>query len=115
MGPMELRGKVWIELGGRHLFGKGRAALLEAVDSEGSIQGAARKLGMSYRKAWSMLRAGQTLTGARLVETTRGGSKGGGARVTDFGRELLRTYRGVEARFDDLLKEAQNEVRRAGD
>ena len=111
---MELRGKVWIEMAGRHLFGKGRAALLEAVESEGSIQAAARKLGMSYRKAWSMLRAGQALTGARLVETTRGGSKGGGARVTDFGRELLRTYRSVEARFDGLLEEAQDEVRRTG-
>jgi molybdate transport system regulatory protein len=111
---MELRGKVWIEMDGRHLFGKGRAALLEAVASEGSIQAAARKLGMSYRKAWSMLHAGQALTGARLVETTRGGSKGGGARVTDFGRDLLRTYRSVEARFDGLLKEAQDEVRGPG-
>jgi len=107
---MDLRGKIWIEQDGSHLFGKGRAELLEAVDREGSILAAAQRLGMSYRHAWSMLRDCQERCGRRLVETERGGSDGGGARVTEFGRRMLRAYRRIEFRFQKLIEDAQNEL-----
>lgn len=111
---MDLRGKIWIELDGEHIFGKGRAALLEAVEREGSIQAAAQRLGMSYRHAWSMLKDCQERCGRRLVETERGGSDGGGARVTDFGRRMLRSYRCIESRLQGLLEDAQNELDNPG-
>ncbi len=107
---MDLRGKIWIELDGSHLFGKGRADLLEAVDAEGSIQAAAQRLGMSYRHAWSMLRDSRERCGHALVETERGGSDGGGARLTEFGRRVLRAYRRVETRFQEFIDDAQNEL-----
>jgi molybdate transport system regulatory protein len=111
---VELRGKVWIEEDGEHLFGKGRAELLEAVDAEGSIQAAAQRLGMSYRHAWSVLRDCQERCGRRLVETERGGSDGGGARVTEFGRRMLCAYRRIESRFQRLLEDAQTELDNPG-
>jgi len=65
---------------------------------------------MSYRHAWSMLRDCQERCGRRLVETERGGSDGGGARVTEFGRRMLRAYRRIEFRFQKLIEDAQNEL-----
>ena len=107
---MNLRGKIWFELDGRHVFGKGRAELLEAVEREGSIQAAARRMGMSYRRAWSLLKSTEKRCGEPLVETSRGGSDGGGARVTELGRRLLDAYRHVETDLEDMLGGKQDEM-----
>lgn len=111
---MKLRAKIWIERGGEHLFGRGRAELLEAVQREGSIQAAAEKMGVSYRHAWTMLKTSEQRWGKKLVETTRGGTGGGGARVTKAGRRLLDAFRRIESRLEELIKEQQGELDRAG-
>ncbi len=107
---MKLRGKVWIESANGHVLGRGRAALLEAVARHGSLACAARNLGMSYRHAWSMLRAAERSSGRRLVEARRGGAGGGGSDLTDHGRLLVRKYREIENRFQVFLQEAQDEM-----
>lgn len=111
---MKLRGKIWIEAGGEHVFGPGRAALLEAIDREGSIQAAAGKMGLSYRHAWTMLRTSEQRWGKKLIETTRGGRGGGGARLTEPGRALLRAFRRIEPRLEKLLEKGQAELDRVG-
>jgi molybdate transport system regulatory protein len=109
---MEVKGKFWIEHEGSPVLGRGRAELLTAIVSEGSIQGAARKMGLSYRHAWSMLKASEQRTQGKLVETWHGGKGGGGAELTDYGRALLEKYRCVESRFERFLEEVQHEVDR---
>jgi len=111
---MNLRAKIWFELGGEHIFGPGRAALLEAVEREGSIQAAAAKVGLSYRHAWSMLRASQRRWDRKLIETSRGGVGGGGARLTDAGRALLRAFRRIESGVQKAVQEQQHELEIAG-
>ena len=112
---MKLRWKIWFEQDGEAVFGPGRAALLRAVDREGSIQAAARSLGMSYRHAWSMLRASAERCGRELVRTRRGGKAGGGAELTHYGRALLEAHQRLADRFDQALKEASDEVPLPGD
>jgi molybdate transport system regulatory protein len=109
---MEVKGKFWIEHEGGHVFGRGRAELLAAVMAEGSIQAAARKMGVSYRHAWSMLKASERRTKRKLVETWRGGKAGGGARVTPYGGALLERFRRVESRFEEVLEDMQHEMDR---
>lgn len=109
---MKLRVKVWIEGDGRHLFGRGRAELLETVARDGSIQVAARRMGLSYRRAWTMLRTSEQRLGRSLVESTRGGAGGGGTRLTEAGRRFLHVFRRIESRFQRLQEEAQVEVDR---
>ena len=104
---MKIRVKVWLEDGGELVFGRGRAALLEAIDRNGSISAAARKLGMSYRKAWSMLKASESRLGCELLKGSRGGKGGGGTALTQQGRELLETYRRIEEDFEKLVSEEQ--------
>lgn len=77
-------------------IGPGKIALLEAIDREGSISAAGRALGMSYKRAWDLVDALNQLLGASVVEASTGGYRGGGATLTDAGRNLVADYRAME-------------------
>ena len=89
---------------GRPILGEGRAELLELVEETGSLSRAAQEMGMSYRYAWGMVRKVSEAAGGPVVESTRGGSRGGRTVLTPLGRELLDTFRRVE---DALQEEAR--------
>jgi molybdate transport system regulatory protein len=67
--------------------------LLEAIHSEGSIQKAAESLGMSYRAAWGKLKVTEEALGISLLDRSIGGSKGGGAQLTEEAHDLMARYR----------------------
>lgn len=92
-----------IEFAGAHTLGPGKIQLLEAMQESGSISAAARSMGMSYRHAWEMLDDVNRCFGGRVFETESGGRAGGGARVTDFGRELIARYHALRDKADDAL------------
>ncbi len=75
---MRIRSKVWIEVEGEPVFGRGRRFLLEAIDSHGSINRAAKETGVSFRRAWSHIKTMEERLGVKLVERTVGGRNGGG-------------------------------------
>ena len=79
-------------------MGPGKADLLRAIEETGSISAAARTLGMSYRRAWLLVDTMNQCFKSPVVETLTGGQKGGGARVTDLGHEVLRRYLEMEAK-----------------
>ncbi|MFA6961924.1 MAG: LysR family transcriptional regulator [Opitutaceae bacterium] len=78
-------------------FGPGKAELLEHIAATGSIREAASAMEMSYMRAWTIVRSLEKAFPEPLVIKTRGGSSGGGARVTETGLEVLRLYREMEA------------------
>jgi molybdate transport system regulatory protein len=78
------------------VLGPGKADLLEAIAGEGSLAGAARRLGMSYMRAWTLLGTMNGAFGRPLVELERGGSRHGAANLTPLGREVLDLYRALE-------------------
>jgi molybdate transport system regulatory protein len=78
-------------------IGPGKAALLESVHSSGSISGAARAMGMDYKRAWLLIDSLNQAFVTPAVDRTTGGAGGGGAVLTPFGEELLRRYRELEA------------------
>ena len=88
-------------------FGPGKADLLEGIDALGSIAGAGRRMRMSYKRAWELVGELNRCFDAPLVDASKGGVRGGGARVTDLGRVALERYRRLERHaaraFDDLL------------
>ena len=77
-------------------LGPGMAELLERISRLGSIRKAAASMEMSYRKAWLLLQGMQKTFGAPVVATETGGSAGGGAKLTELGSRLLKTYRAIE-------------------
>lgn len=92
-------------LGAATALGPGKARLLELIGETGSISQAAKALGMSYRRAWLLVDAMNKDFREPLVETARGGERGGGAQVTTLGREAAERYRAMEARATELLAE----------
>ncbi len=77
--------------------GPGKIALLEAIVESGSITTAAKKLGMSYRRAWLLVDALNQSFQGPVVDTTRGGQLRGGTVVTDLGKEIIQRYRAIES------------------
>lgn len=78
-------------------MGPGKADLLEEIEQTGSISAAARKMRMSYRRAWLLVDTMNQCFAKPLVATATGGSHGGGAQITEFGREVLRRYREMDS------------------
>lgn len=78
------------------MVGPGKAELLERIRDTGSISAAGRDMKMSYKRAWMLVEEMNAAFREPLVESSRGGPGGGGARVTDAGLAMLRLYRGIE-------------------
>lgn len=90
------RPRVQVLFGSVFPLGPGKAALIEAVDRTGSISAAAREMEMSYRRAWTLIDNTNQCFTEPLVTTSTGGPGGGGAVVTETGREVLLRYRRIE-------------------
>ena len=77
-------------------IGPGKAELLERIAETGSISAAAKRMGMSYRRAWLLVETMNQCFRAPLVEAAKGGKGGGGAHLSSLGHEVLSRYRQME-------------------
>lgn len=84
-------------------LGRGKVRLLRAIREHGSISAAARSMGMAYRHAWVMVDELNRCFAEPVVESTVGGQKGGGARVTAWGEELIERFDEMERLADRSL------------
>ena len=74
-------------------LGPGKIALLAAIADTGSIRLAAENMGMSYMRAWTLVRTMNGCFKRPLVQALRGGRDGGRAQLTPEGQEILKFYR----------------------
>ena len=88
-------------------IGLGKIDLLERLGEVGSISGAARQMGMSYKRAWFLLNSMQSGFREPLFVANRGGSHRGGTTLTPLGADLIRRYRShvktVDAQSSEIL------------
>jgi len=100
--------KIWLEHKGEPLLGKGGADILNAIRTEKSISKAAKRTGMSYRYVWNYISKLQKALAEPIVETHKGGTKGGGgAKLTKLGESLLKEYKRVEAYVGEVLEDKE--------
>lgn len=85
-------------------LGPGKADLLAAIEAAGSIAAAGRTMGMSYKRAWSLIETMNREFGAPMVHTSRGGRSFGGAALTPTGKAILNLYRRMEARASKAIE-----------
>ena len=85
-------------------LGPGKVALLEEIDRSGSISKAARKLGLSYRRAWTLVNTMNESFKSCLVTGSAGGRKGGGASLTPLGLKMAKAYRAMETKAEKALQ-----------
>jgi molybdate transport system regulatory protein len=112
-----------VDFGPNRAIGPGKIRLLEAIRKTGSISQAGRLLGMSYRRAWLLIDDMNHCFREPVVTAQPGGTRGGGAMLTTFGRKLVRSYRAIEteataateARLRELAASLRTLQVRAGD
>ena len=90
-------------------LGPGKARLLELIAAEHSISEAARKMKMSYKRAWQLIEALNACFREPLVESNTGGRQGGGSRLTKTGQQVLALYGAIYAQS---LAASAKELRR---
>lgn len=88
---MKTRTKIWLTKNGKPLIGEGKAALLKSIDEEKSLNKACKKINISYKRAWLMLKKIEESAGQPVVISVRGGSKQG-TFLTDYAKEILAEY-----------------------
>lgn len=94
-GPVPLpRLSLRIMFGGA-MIGPGKIALLTHIRDTGSIAAAGRVMGMSYKRAWSLVEEMNAAFRDPLVTSARGGPGGGGAQVTAAGLAVMAQYHAV--------------------
>ncbi len=93
---MRVKSKVWLEKDGELVFGVGKSLILKAVWETGSINKAAKSMNMSYRHAWSYIVSAEKRIGKQLLIRTKGGKEGGGAKLTDYAKDLFKKFEKLE-------------------
>lgn len=104
MKSLKLQGRLWLICGGRSLAGRGRVELLRRIDRLGSISKAAKAMKMSYKAAWDAVDAMNHTVGRPVAESSTGGTRGGGTRVTATGRRLISTYEKMHQQHEAFLE-----------
>ena len=106
--PVKARVKLTL-CGKDKFFGPGVCELLEGIRETGSIQAAAAQMGMSYSKAWKILKRAEEEMGEALITRVSGGKNGGSSTLTETGERAVRVFREMEEKLDacagELIKE----------
>ncbi|MFZ4455815.1 MAG: winged helix-turn-helix domain-containing protein [Bacteroidales bacterium] len=106
--PFTLSASLEIERDGVCFLNKKRIELLRRIGTSGSMLAASKEMGMSYQQAWSYVQQMNLLSPLPLVIRKRGGTNGGGAELTSFGRKLIDS-------FEQLVMVHREYTRKIGD
>lgn len=105
VGKLKPKVKLWIQSDEEPIAGEGRMELLLAIEKEKSLNRAARRLGMSYRHAWGVIRRLERRLGSKVVKTSRGGKRGGGMYLTKTGKALVEDYKRMKEALEEIVRE----------
>ncbi|WP_233259007.1 winged helix-turn-helix domain-containing protein [Rubrivivax albus] len=81
--------------------------LLRAIEATGSLRKGAQTAGYSYKGAWTVLDAGSDWARGPLIESSAGGSRSSGTRLTEEARVLLNAYDALKERLGGFLDEQE--------
>lgn len=88
--------------------GPGKAALLGLIHQTHSISEAARRMGMSYARAWKLIEAMNECFREPVLRSAAGGARGGRSELTTAGARILHLYRSI---FDKSLRSSAADLR----
>jgi molybdate transport system regulatory protein len=88
------------------VFGRGIAALCEGVANKGSLNAAAKSMGMAYSKAWRIIKDTEEALGFPLL--IRDGAHG--SKLTQEGTKLLEVYTTINDKLNEESLELYKEL-----
>jgi molybdate transport system regulatory protein len=107
-----LKPRLRVVCGKEIALGPGKAELLELLIQTGSLNEAARRLDMSYMRAWTLVKTMNECFRQPVTVAERGGRKGGGMKVTATGRRVLALYQEMESAALISTKAAWNDLQK---
>ena len=107
---IEVSGTVSLKKTDMAFLGGDRIALLEKIDEYGSISKAAKAVGVSYKTAWDTINSINDMSEKPLFIRVTGGKSGGGTRLTEEGKDLIRTYRIIEEEHEKFLTNLEDKM-----
>ena len=99
-----------IYLGNEIALGPGKVELLGHIAETGSISEAARRMNMSYNRAWLLVRTMNRCFKDPLVLARRGGDSHGGAQLTELGEKILTLYQELDSTFMTAARQPLNQI-----
>ena len=100
---LQVRSKIWLEIDGEPVFGQGRDELLRLIKNTGSINAAAKSMGIPYRKAWTYIDAMEKRLGFPLVHRLKGGAGGGESTLTPQAVEMLDKFNTLQQGIQEII------------
>ncbi len=101
---LQIKGRLWIENKGQTYISWGRIVLLERIGEYGSVSAAAKSMKMSFSHAWHLVEDMNTLAPQPLVEKQAGGRQGGGAWLTEAGKQTVQDFWLLVERFQNWIE-----------
>jgi len=105
-----IRARFWLTGKDEGYLGIGRIQLLENIQQYGSINRAAKEMGMSYKKAWKLIEELNKMSDLPLVIKSQGGKAGGGTCLTEEGLRLVSQFRKIEKELIVFLEKASLDI-----
>jgi molybdate transport system regulatory protein len=110
-GNYKVSGRLWIESSGRKFFGPGPIELLELIEKTGSINKAAKKMKMSYKKATKIVKNINSSFSKPAIISASGGEKGGGSTISNEARQAIAHYNALRARFEAFMEKESKKLK----
>jgi molybdate transport system regulatory protein len=107
---IEVSGTVLFKKTDMEYLGNQRIALLEKIDEFGSINKAAKAVGISYKTAWDAVSTINELSEKPLFVRMTGGKSGGGTTLTEHGKEIIRQYRIIQEQHEKFLTSMEEKM-----
>ncbi|MBN2526537.1 MAG: LysR family transcriptional regulator [Deltaproteobacteria bacterium] len=101
---IRLKGEISLELENGFTISYRMMELLMVIEKTGSLNQAAKDLGVSYSHSWNILNRLNCQLQQPIVITQRGGKGGGIAQLTTAGKSLLQKYLTVRSTFFEILE-----------
>ncbi len=102
--------RIWIHSENGTFLGEGRIELLRRIQETGSISKAAKRMKMSYKKAWELVNSMNSQYNEPLVLGSVGGLHGGGSVLSESGKEMVVLFTQLQERNKAFLKKELNEI-----
>ncbi len=97
--------RFWVELKNETFLASGRVMLLERIDKYKSISEAAKSMNISYKHAYQLINKMNQLSSKPLIETSIGGEKGGGAKLTKMGKLVIKEFYEIKKRIQKIFEQ----------
>lgn len=109
---VQVRPRLRVMWGDEVALGPGRVELMEFIRETGSLRAAADRMGISYMRAWNLVKLTNRCFGSPVVQANRGGRTGGGAKLTEAGEEVIVLYRMMEEESQRAVQHSWADLRR---